>query len=153
MSINPELLEIAEKEIRNLKSTKQLAEILTAIQEKLGYIPPATVPLIAERAEITRAEIYRVIELSPNYSLTPAGDHKLFICNAENCCMQGGVELMEYAQQYLGIKEFETTADNKVRLESFQCLGNCSMAPNVMLNGRVYGMMDPRQLQKLLEDL
>jgi NADH-quinone oxidoreductase subunit E len=67
--------------------------------------------------------------------------------------MQGGVQLMEHAKQTLGIHEFQTTADQKIRLESFHCFGNCSMSPNVMVDGRVYGMMDPLQLERLIENL
>lgn len=153
MSINPELLDIAREEIQSYNGVEQLADMLTAVQNKLGYIPPATVPVLADKAEVTRPEVYRAIELSPALSLTPSGEHKLFICNADNCCMQGGTELMEFAQQHLQLKPFETTLDNKIRLESFQCLGNCSMAPNIMLNGRVHGMMDCTQLENLLENL
>jgi NADH:ubiquinone oxidoreductase subunit E len=67
--------------------------------------------------------------------------------------MQGGKQLMERARQLLGINEFQTTADQKIRLESFQCFGNCSMSPNVMVDGRVYGLMDNQQLDQLIEKL
>jgi len=116
-------------------------------------VPPSTVPLIAEKARLTRPEVHKAIDLSPSLSLIPAGQHKLYICNADNCCMQGGTQLMEHATQRLGIQPFQTTADQKIRLESFQCLGNCSMSPNVMVDGRVYGMMDNQLLDKMLDEL
>jgi len=153
MPINPELLEIVTEEIADLSGADQLVDMLTAVQKKLGYVPPATVPALADKAEVSRPEVYKAIELSSAFSLTPAGDHKLFVCNAENCCMYGGSDLLQFAEEHLGIKAFETTTDNKIRLETFQCLGNCSMAPNVMLNGRVHGMMDNQQLEKLLQNL
>jgi NADH:ubiquinone oxidoreductase subunit E len=111
------------------------------------------VPVIADKAGVTRPEVYKAIELSPSLTLTPVGKHTLYICNAENCCMQGGVQLMQHAKQQLGIREFQTTADQKIRLESFQCFGNCSMSPNVMVDGRVYGLMDTKQLDQLLDRL
>lgn len=67
--------------------------------------------------------------------------------------MQGGVQLLQHAKQRLGVEAFETTADQKIRLETFQCLGNCSMSPNVMVDGRVYGLMDEQQLDKLIDTL
>ncbi len=134
-------------------NAKQLADMLNTIQQALGYIPPSTVALIAEKAQFSRPEVFKAIELSPSLTHVPKGQHKLYICNADNCCMQGGTQLMEYAKSKLGIQPFQTTEDQKIRLESFQCLGNCSMSPNVMLDGRVYGMMDQGQLDQLIDEL
>jgi len=154
MPSNPELSDLVKALLIDFDDgVKQLADMLQAVQDKLGYIPPSTVPVIAEKAQVSRPEIYKAIEVSPSLTLTPAGNHKLYICNADNCCMQGGTQLMEHARQILGIREFQTTQDQKIRLESFHCFGNCSMSPNVMVDGRVYGMMDIQQLDQLIEKL
>ncbi len=154
MPTNPELSEIVKALLADFDDgVKHLADMLNAVQKKLGYIPPSTIPVIAEKAQVSRPEIYKVVELSPSLTLVPTGQHKLYICNSDNCCMQGGTQLMARAQQQLGIKAFQTTSDQKIRLESFQCFGNCSMSPNVMVDGRVYGMMDNQQLDQLIEKL
>jgi len=154
MPVNPEL----QEKVANLLSAfngsrDELAAILQQVQQQLGYIPPSTVPLIADKTGLTRPEVYCAIELSPSFTLKPAGKHTLYICNAENCCMYGGEDLLHAAEQQLGIRAFETTADQQVRLETFHCFGNCSMSPNVMLDGRVYGMMTVRELDALLTEL
>jgi formate dehydrogenase subunit gamma len=154
MPSNPELADIVTIVLSDFNGgVLQLAEMLQAIQKKLGYIPPSTIPLIAAKAQVSRPEIYKAIELSPSLTLKPVGNHMLYICNADNCCMQGGKQLMQRAQETLGIHEFQTTPDQKIRLESFRCFGNCSMSPNVMVDGRVYGMMDDQQLDQLIEKL
>jgi len=154
MASNPELADIVAQLIAPYPAgVHSLADMLNIIQQKLGYVPPSTVPLIAEKAGVTRPEIYKAVELSPSLMLTPTGLHKVYICNADNCCMQGGTQLMEHAKERLGIQPFQTTADQKIRLESFQCLGNCSMSPNIMVDGRVYGMMDNQLLDKMLDEL
>lgn len=154
MPSNPELSDIVTNLIADFAGgASQLADMLQAVQKKLGYVPPSTIPVLATKAGVSRPEVYKAVELSPSLTLTPAGNHKLYICNADNCCMQGGKELMAHAQQVLGIREFETTADQKIRLESFHCFGNCSMSPNVMVDGRVYGMMDNMQLDQLIDEL
>jgi formate dehydrogenase subunit gamma len=154
MPANPELLEITSNLLENFPSgEEQLMDILQAITDKFGYIPPSVIGLVAEKSGISRPQIFNAIEMAPSFALTPPGRHTLYICNAENCCMQGGTELMQHAEQILGIHPFETTSDEKIRLESFQCLGNCSMAPNVMLDGRVFGMMNAKELEKILGNL
>lgn len=154
MASNPELADIVARLIAPYpEGVHSLADMLNIVQQKLGYVPPSTVPLIAEKAQLTRPEVYKAIDLSPSLMLTPTGRHKIYICNADNCCMQGGAQLMEYAKERLGIQPFQTTANQKIRLESFQCLGNCSMSPNIMVDGRVYGMMDNQLLDKMLDEL
>ena len=154
MPANPELLEITSSILDSfLPGEEQLMDILQAITEKFGYVPPSVIGLLSEKTGVGRPRIFNAIEMAPSFSLTPPGRHTLYICNAENCCMQGGTELMQHAKQVLGIEPFETTGDEKIRLEPFQCLGNCSMAPNVMLDGRVFGMMDEETLDKMLGNL
>ena len=48
--------------------------------------------------------------------------------------------------------EGETTADGKFFLGVLRCLGACSMAPVVMVNGKVYGHMTAEKVQGLLDD-
>lgn len=154
MPINPEIQEKAAAILAGFNDGPvQLADMLAAIQHGLGYIPPSTVPLVATKAGLSRPEVYRAIELAPSFSLVPPGKHLMYICNAENCCMHGGDALLERARQRLGIREFQTTADQKIRLETFRCLGNCAMSPNVMVDGRIHGMMDEGQLDQLIKTL
>lgn len=154
MASNPELTEIVTDLARPFSNDgSQLVDILSLVQKKLGYVPPSTIPFIAEKTQLTRPEIHKAIELSPSLSLKPTGKHTLYICNADNCCMQGGTELMAHAKQQLGINIFQTTQDKKIRLESFQCLGNCSMSPNIMIDGVVHGLVDENSLDKLFTSL
>lgn len=154
MPSNPELSDIVATVLSDFHDgVAQLADMLQAVQKKLGYVPPSTIMLIATKAQVSRPEIYKAIELSPSLTLKPIGEHTLYICNADNCCMQGGKQLMRRAQEILGVHEFQTTPDQKIRLESFHCFGNCSMSPNIMVDGRVYGMMDDPQLDQLIDKL
>ena len=66
--------------------------------------------------------------------------------------MKGAAQVMDELKRKLGISEGETTADGKFFLGALRCLGACSMAPVVMVNGRVYGHMTPEKVQGLLDD-
>src|SRR5688572_7631709 len=105
MASNPELADIVARLITPFpEGVQSLADMLNIVQQNLGYVPPSTVPLIAEKAQVTRPEVYKAINLSPSLKLTATGQHKLYICNADNCCMQGGVQLMQHAKERLGIQ-------------------------------------------------
>jgi bidirectional [NiFe] hydrogenase diaphorase subunit len=53
------------------------------------------------------------------------------------------------------VRAGQTTADGKLFLGTARCLGNCSLAPMLTLDDRVYGPETPaeavEQLQLLLE--
>ena len=42
--------------------------------------------------------------------------------------------------------------DMRFTIESARCLGCCSLAPAVMVNGKVYGRVKTRDLPKILKD-
>ena len=66
--------------------------------------------------------------------------------------MAGADPLIDAAESYLGIKSGETTPDGMFTLEIVSCLGCCSLAPVVMINGKVYGKMTRARLTQLLEE-
>lgn len=139
--------------IGQFPSEGELVALLLSIQQQLGYVPPQSVPLIADRLGCERPQVYQAIELAPSLSLTPPGKHLLYVCQADTCCAQGGHELAETAKQVLGVEFNQCDANRKVRLEAFQCLGNCYSGPNIALDRVVQGEMTPEKLTDLLQQL
>src|SRR6266545_130158 len=52
-----------------------------------------------------------------------------------------------------GIKPGETTADDKLSLLTARCLGSCSVAPAMILDGEVHGKLSPDGVVGRLEAL
>lgn len=127
-----------------------LLPILHAIQHAIGYIPAASVPLIAEALQRSRAEIQGVISFYPHFRQTPAGKHVLEICRAEACQSMGGEHLAEQARQKLGCDFHATRSDGAVSLEPVYCLGLCAQSPAIMLDGQPHARMTPEKLDALL---
>ena len=61
-----------------------LLPILHQIQDSLGYVPPSSVPGIAEALNLSRAEVHGVISFYHDFRETPAGRHVVKICRAES---------------------------------------------------------------------
>jgi len=87
-----------------------LLPILHATQAQFGYIPSETVQIIADRLNITRAEVHGVITFYHDYRDAPAGKHVVKICRAEACQAVGANALSERAFEKLGIDWHGTTA-------------------------------------------
>ena len=63
----------------------------------------------------------------------------------------GCEDLVKRAEDRLGIKCGETSADGRVTLEPIYCLGLCATAPSAMIDGRVVGRLSEKKLDKLLK--
>jgi formate dehydrogenase subunit gamma len=124
--------------------------IFHALQHAFGYVPAPAVPMVAEALNLSRAEVYGVLTFYHEFRKEPAGKHVLKICRAEACQAAGGDALAERAERRLGIKMGETTADDRCTMEPIYCLGLCATAPSAMLDGRIYGRLNEKKLDKLL---
>jgi formate dehydrogenase subunit gamma len=130
-----------------------LLPILHAIQDRFGCIPEATVPIIAEALNQTRAEVHGVIGFYHHFRTTPPGRHVVQLCRAEACQAVGGRALEAHARARLGIDYHATTADREITLEAVYCLGNCACGPAVRVDDRVLGRVTPERFDALVDEL
>jgi formate dehydrogenase subunit gamma len=130
-----------------------LMPLLHAIQERLGFVPPAALSRIAEALNISRAEIHGVITFYHDFRTSPPGRHVVKLCRAEACQSMGGEALAQHAQARLGAEFHHTSADGRVTLEPVYCLGDCACSPAMMIDGRLYGRVTPERFDRLVESL
>ena len=119
-----------------------LLEILHRVQNELGFVPPQSVPLIADALNLSRAEVHGVVSFYHHFRAEPAGEHTLQLCRAEACQAMNGDALAEFARKRLQVDFGETRQDGKATLESVYCLGNCACAPSAMIDGELRGRVD-----------
>ncbi len=128
-----------------------LLPILHDVQATWGHIPDAAVPLIARALNLSRADVWGVVTFYHDLRTEPAGKHVLKICRAEACQAMGCEELVERAEQRLGVTCGQTSANGRVTLEAVYCLGLCATAPSAMLDGKVVGRLDEARLEALIK--
>src|ERR1700744_53868 len=126
--------------------------ILHALQDAFGYIPEASIPMIAAALNLSRAEVHGVFTFYHDFRHRPAGRHVLKLCRAEACQAAGGDALATRVEAKLGVTIGNTTADNRVSLEPIYCLGLCATAPSAMLDGRVVGRLDEARIDALIAE-
>jgi formate dehydrogenase subunit gamma len=129
-----------------------LLPILHAIQDELGYVPDAAVPIVAGALNLSRAEVHGVLTFYHLFRRTPPGLTTIFVCRAEACQAMGARELEAHVKDRLGIDFHETTADGRYSLEPIYCLGNCACSPAIMIDESVHGRMTAAKLDSLLEE-
>jgi formate dehydrogenase subunit gamma len=127
--------------------------VLHAVQERLGFVPDDAVAYIAERLNLSRAEVHGVLSFYHHFRRAPSGRHVIQVCRAESCQAMGAEQLAQHAQERLGIRFHETTSDGAFSLEPVYCLGNCACSPAMMIDKELFGRVSPEQFNALLATL
>ncbi len=143
---------IATEIINNFGAkAEMLVQILVAFVERYSYISEEAIRQIAEELNLSRAEVHGVVSFYHDFRTEPPGRHIVKICQAESCQAMGSRELTTHAEKTIGVAISQTTADGEVSLEAVYCLGNCACSPAVMIDEKVYGRVNPRKFDSLLE--
>ncbi|MBB5754447.1 formate dehydrogenase subunit gamma [Prosthecomicrobium pneumaticum] len=130
-----------------------LLPILHDVVATFRYVPAEAVPLIATHINCTRAEVHGVVTFYEDFRERPPGRHVLRLCRAEACQAMGGDALALQAERLAGCPLGETRADGKLSLEAVFCLGLCAVAPSAMLDGKLYGRLDPATLKLMIGEV
>ena len=133
------------------KQKGSLINILQGMQEIYGYLPRKAMEYLAERTDNKKAVIYGVATFYTQFRLNPIGKNLILQCQGTACHVNGSKEVSKAICEYLGIKPGETTSDMLFTLEDVACLGCCSLAPVIMINGEAYGNLTPKSAVKVLE--
>ena len=131
----------------------ELLEILHALQNELGYVPEALLPVIASALNLSRAEVYGVVTFYHDFHREPVGNHVIKICRAEACQSMGTEALCDHAQRKLDTKFGQTSPDGKFTIEAAYCLGNCALSPAIMIGENLYGKVDPKRFDEIVHSL
>lgn len=126
--------------------------ILSAIQSEYGYIPLEVQELVSELTGIPVAEIYGVVTFYSFFSLNPKGKYVIGVCLGTACYVKGSQAIIDKFSELLGIKPGETTPDGLFTLSALRCLGACSIAPAVSINGKVYPKMTVGKVQEVIDE-
>jgi formate dehydrogenase subunit gamma len=123
--------------------------VLHAVNERIGYIPPAAVPAIARGLNLSRAEVHGVISFYHDFRTEPPGRKIIRVCRAESCQAMGAVALAAHIQARLGIDFGQTSGNGDFTLEPVYCLGNCACSPAILVGDDLYGRVNPERFDEI----
>lgn len=134
-------------------SSSNLITILQKAQNIYGYLPKDVMYCIADKLDITPADVMGVATFYSQFRLTPIGKYLIMACQGTACHVNGSERIAAAISEYLGIGNGETTADGLFTLENVACLGCCSLAPVIMINGEAYGNLTPDSAVAVLKGI
>lgn len=122
-------------------------------QEQDGWLTPEAIEHIAELLGLTPAEVRGTASFYDMLHTEPVGRHLVGICTNIACLLSGAYELLEHAEQSLGVPVGGTTADGTVTLEEVECIAYCDKAPCAIVNYRFFGPLTNVEFDTLMDDV
>jgi NADH-quinone oxidoreductase subunit E len=130
-----------------------LIPICHLAQEQDGWLTPEAVDEIAELLGIAPAEVVGTASFYDMLHTEPVGDYLVSICTNIACMLRGAYELLEHAEEHLGIRTGGRTSDGTITLEEAECLADCGRAPCLQVNHRFFGNVTNGDFDQLTDDL
>ncbi len=116
-----------------------MLELLRDTQEIEGYVSEDAVRKIADRLGVGAAEVVGVASFYDSFRLTPPGRHSVRVCTGTACHVKGSSLVLREWERELGVKAGRTTPDGEFDLDEVACIGCCSLACAVVVDGEVEG--------------
>ena len=135
---------------RSLDKTKIII-ILQAVQNKFGYLSREAISTISKQIRIPEVDIFGVATFYEQFRFTKPGEHLIKVCEGTACHVKGGAAITETIERELDISHGETTQDGLFSLERVACLGCCALAPVIVIDEEINGMMSTSKMNSLLQ--
>ncbi len=130
-----------------------LIPLLHLAQEQEGWVSDDAMVHIAELVGVTPAEVIGTCSFYEMFKREPVGRYLINVCTNISCQLMGGWELLEHAEESLGVKAGGTTADGMFTLEDVECIAACTEAPCLQVNYRYRHRISNDQFDRLVDDL
>lgn len=130
-----------------------LIPVLHLSQEQNGYVTRDAMEHVAELIGVTPAEVYGTATFYEMFKFEPVGRYCINVCTNISCQLLGGWELLEHAEETLGIKSGSTTEDGMFTIEDVECIAACTEAPALQVNYRYRYRVSNEDFDALVGDL
>ena len=145
---------IVETRMRRLGDRPEaLIEALHSAQEVYGFLEDDVLRNVAAELRVPLSRVYGVATFYNFFTLKPQGRHTCVVCTGTACYIKGADQIMNGLARNLDVKPKMTTADGRISLLTARCLGACSLAPAVIVDGDVKGKVNAVDLVAQLEAL
>ena len=129
-----------------------LIPLLQSAQDTYGYVSEKAIDYISHVTGIPAADIYGVVTFYAQFRTRPLGKNIIKVCNGTACHVNGAKMVYDTIQDELNITYDETTEDGNFSLLSVACIGCCSLAPVITVNGETFGRLESNKLRKIIRD-
>lgn len=135
----------------NYKQAAIIPLLDLAQRQSGGWLPLSAMDKVARIVDVAPIRVYEVATFYTMFNREKVGKYFIQLCGTTPCMICGSEEIKKTIEDYLGIKEGETTKDGMFTLREVECLGSCANAPMVQINDDYYECLTPESTIHLLK--
>ena len=122
---------------------------LQAVQEHFGYVPEGAAGVVADRCNVTRADVHGVLSFYSDLRKEPPAQIPVRLCAAEACQAVGARQLAADWQAACA-KDPEMAALTGTD-EPIFCLGNCALGPAALVDKQLVGRANVERIKAAVQ--
>ncbi|MBM3496781.1 MAG: proton-conducting membrane transporter, partial [Armatimonadetes bacterium] len=135
------------------RSQEALIPILQAIQREYRYLPEAALRRVVRETEISAADLMGAATFYSQFRLKPVGLHMISVCHGTACHVKGSGIVDDALRRHLKLQDGDDTdADGLFTMTRVACVGCCTLAPVIQVDGLTYGHLNADNVGGALED-
>ena len=128
-----------------------LIAVLKDIQNQHGYLPQEALRHVSEKLAVPLSKIFCIATFYSSFSLEPKGKNVISVCQGTACHVKKGEEVVNSLTRALKLgSDRKTSPDGAFTVEKVRCMGCCSIAPAVQVNGEHYGQVTQNSVANIL---
>lgn len=145
---------VVDKVLEKYKGAKRdsLIPILQDVQEADGYLSFDSLLAVSRFLNLPLSKVYGVASFYNQFKFQAPGKYQIQLCRGTACHVKGSAGVLEAVKRYLKIEAGQTTKDKLFSLDVVACVGACSLAPVVCINGEYYAEVTPEKIEKILKE-
>ena len=130
-----------------------LIRVLQALQKHYRYLPEPALRRVCALMDVSPAAIAGVATFYAQFRHRPVGKHLISVCHGTACHIKGAALVHEALRRHLKIEEgADTDPSGAFTLEKVGCLGCCTLAPVMRIDGVTYGRLTPDKARRAIAD-
>jgi len=127
--------------------------LLHLCQDQEGYVSEEAMNFVAEKLDISTAQVKGVVTFYTLFNTEPVGKHTVWVCKTLSCALRGATDIIGHCEKRLGVHVGETTKDGKVTLRTAECLASCGTAPMMQVDKKYYENLTAAEVDRILDRL
>jgi len=130
---------------RHGQRREALIEAMHAVQQGFGYLAPESLRFLAESLGLPLARVQGVATFYHHFRLAPPAPHRCVVCLGTVCHLKGARRILGAVERHVaaaatgGSGEAGGAPRDRIAVTEARCIGACSLAPLVVLDGETVG--------------
>lgn len=129
-----------------------LIHVLMEIQSELHWLPKELLDRISLKLDVPLSRVMQIASFYKTFSLSPKGRHEVHVCTGASCHVRGASQLIDTVHDLIGIAADETDADSRFSLAKGNCLGCCTLGPEIVIDGKHHPRVTPGKVEAVLKN-